>query len=355
MSQITFTGPASGTGTVNVSAPVTNTERNLTLPDMSGTITAASSGTPDATTFLRGDGAWAAAGSPPGTVDLLQEDTITASGTWTKATGFDADDTVMVFLIGGGGSGGSVYVNTDSGSSLGGYAGSVVVLTGRYANVPTSTYTLTLGAGASGVTRTTAGRNSGTSGSQSILQSADSYFAAGGGSGGRGDNGSLSPGAVQNPYNDNYSQMTNPFQGFSAGRVEGTRIDILDDSVFTKTGTMLFTSTGNAGADPSTNTLADAQRGPAGQLISSGGGAARAGATDRPVYNAVTAALLYNNGGAGSGTANGQAATGFGGGGGGCVRQNANSVSGAGGNGAMVVRYYRGRVSPFQVVFGSST
>jgi hypothetical protein len=285
----------------------------------------------------------------------LQEDTITSSGTWTKAAGYDDDDTVMVFLIGGGGSGGSVYVNTDSGSSLGGYAGSVVVLTGRYADVPTSTYTLTLGAGASGVTRTTAGRSNGSVGGSSILQNADSYFAAAGGQNGRGDNGSLSPGAVQNPYNDNYTQMTNPFQGFSSGRVEGTKIDITDDNVFTKTGTMIFTSTGNAGADPTTNTIPDLLRGPAGQLVSSGGGAARAGATDRPVYNAVTAALLYNHGGAGSGTANGQAATSFGGGGGGCVRQNATSVSGAGGNGAMVVRYYSGRVSPFQVVFGSST
>lgn len=69
MSQITFTGPASGTGTVNISAPVTNTERNLTLPDMSGTITAASSGTADATTFLRGDGAWSVVeGTPAGSV-----------------------------------------------------------------------------------------------------------------------------------------------------------------------------------------------------------------------------------------------------------------------------------------------
>ena len=85
MSQITFTGPASGTGTVNISAPVTNTERNLTLPDMSGTITAASSGTADATTFLRGDGAWAAAGAEIG--DILVTSRILTAPTYLPANG----------------------------------------------------------------------------------------------------------------------------------------------------------------------------------------------------------------------------------------------------------------------------
>ena len=62
MSNIAVQGGATGTGTVTLLAPSTSTSRVLTLPDSTGTIAAASSGTADATTFLRGDGAWATVG-----------------------------------------------------------------------------------------------------------------------------------------------------------------------------------------------------------------------------------------------------------------------------------------------------
>jgi hypothetical protein len=149
------------------------------------------------------------------------------------------------------------------------------------------------------------------------------------------------------------------FQALSQGRSEALTLAVLPfvstpDELYSNPGTALAGYVGNAGADPTTDTLYDSARAPAGQLISSGGGAARDSATNQTVWNAVTPAVLYNHGGDGSGTANGSTATGFGGGGGGSARQNADATSGAGGDGAMIVRYYRGRVSPFQVVFESS-
>jgi hypothetical protein len=117
----------------------------------------------------------------------LDEDTFTASGTWTKAAGYEDDDTVMVFLIGAGGAGGAARVNLDKISALGGYAGSTLVLTGRYGDVSTSSFTLTLGAGGAATTRSTDGATSGNAGGNSILQSSNSYFVAGGGAGGLAD------------------------------------------------------------------------------------------------------------------------------------------------------------------------
>lgn len=348
MSQITFTGPASGTGTVNISAPVTNTERNLTLPDMSGTITAASSGTADATTFLRGDGAWAVAGSPPGTVELLQEDTFTTSGTWTKAAGFDADDTVMVFLVGGGGGGGATYVTTNDGVAMGGAPGQSHILYAKYADVPSSA-NFTVGAGGAGVTRTTAGPtglNSATSGGDTVLSTTKLFVTAYGGTGGA--------------YEAGRSKLdTDPSYWTVVGSlVEYIRINNNSiSSVYPGIGAVAI----SRNIRPATSALANdfsvtSDVAPASylQIFQPGGSGARAGATNRDFWNQAQPAV-FEGGGAGSGTANAENATAIGCGGGGCVRQNATAVGGNGFAGGMVVRYYRGRVSPFQILSGSST
>ena len=90
--------PTTISGDTGVSAVQPNT---VALADLTAT------GTPSASTYLRGDNSWATAGSPPSTVELLDEDTFTASGTWTRAAGYEDDDTIMIFLVGGGGSGGA--------------------------------------------------------------------------------------------------------------------------------------------------------------------------------------------------------------------------------------------------------
>ena len=356
MSNIAVQGGATGTGTVTILAPSTSTSRTLTLPDSTGTIAAASSGTPDATTFLRGDGAWATAGSPPGTVELLQEDIVTTSGTWTKATGFDADDTVMIFLVGGGASGGAGYVSTGEASAVGGLAGQCVLLVMRYADAP-AIASLTAGAGGASVTQSTAGASSGNNGSDTQFVSSPagefSAIATGGYSGPTDTNadGGVYPGLTA----ANLS-VVNRLSFFSSGNIPqtlaNTPANISSNSI--SAGVITLQRVSNRGAASNTNdqtgTVTPYVTAPySGQIFGSGGSAGRNAATNQTVWNPKVPAL-FNTGGNGSGTANGVSATGIGGGGGGCVRQNATAVSGAGGGGGMVVRYYSGRVSPFQIL-----
>jgi hypothetical protein len=68
MSKVKVQGNPSGTGTLTIAAPNTNSDRTLNLPDAAGTLVAKSgtyiapselgSGTPSASNFLRGDGSW---------------------------------------------------------------------------------------------------------------------------------------------------------------------------------------------------------------------------------------------------------------------------------------------------------
>ena len=80
MSKVAIVGDPSGTGTFTISAPNGNTDRTLVLPDEAGTVLTSASpvsslnatGTPDETTFLRGDGTW---GAPAGGVTSLNGET----------------------------------------------------------------------------------------------------------------------------------------------------------------------------------------------------------------------------------------------------------------------------------------
>jgi hypothetical protein len=309
----------------------------------SGNIPAANlgSGTANNTTFLRGDKTWNVIdAATPGQLQLLQEDTFTTSGTWTKATGFGPDDTIMFILLGGGGGGGAAFMGTNQGAANGGTAGGELVMVARYADV-TSSIVYTIGAGGVGATRTTAGAGNGTAGGNSflIVGSNISYLRANGGFQG---NAATASGVLSL---DSFATNTG-----------GVRVGLLVDPGGLPQEIIGFLTGSHRASGVSSSTDSAAQRIGGGFINAAvsfvaqhGGGAARNGATNLTDYNAPPKAFFLT-GGAGSGTANGANATGRGGGGGGCVRQNATAVGGNGSNGALVVSYYRGRVSPLQVL-----
>jgi hypothetical protein len=104
MSRIAFNGNASGTGTVTIASPNTNSDRTVTLPDVTGSLVVSSgplgtpssgdgtnltnlnasnlasgtvptarlaSGTANNTTYLRGDQTWATVSTTPTTAQVL--------------------------------------------------------------------------------------------------------------------------------------------------------------------------------------------------------------------------------------------------------------------------------------------
>jgi hypothetical protein len=335
---------------------ITN-EAGTGSPSFPNKITPASlgTGTPSSANFLRGDGEWATAGSPPGTLQLLQEDIFTTSGTWTKASGFDPDDTVMIFLVTGGGSG-SAARTTSSGTFAagGGAAGSVMVITQRYADVPSTSMTLTAGAGGNSVSRTSTGTTGGLAGGSSSLIGSGFRYVVGALNSGIASNANfVGRSQILNFFQDSYSYIVFINNGFgAAGNVDGSfypRDNNTNIAMFGNT-TFQLQVCRPAAWISNWNEFIDGSPYPS-QVFSSGGSSARDGATNFTQYNPKVEAL-FNTGGTGSGTSNGTNATGIGGGGGGSVRLDSNATSGAGGPGGMVVRYYRGRVSPYQVITG---
>lgn len=155
MSNVKISANASGTGTLTIAAPNTNTDRTLTLPDNSGTIITSGSttgidasaistgtvatarlatGTANNTTFLRGDQTWATAGGAPTTDQVLSATagaSVGAVGTYaflgettttTTSAGGTRDGSNLRYagIYGSPGYFSSTEVNTISGSGNGG-------------------------------------------------------------------------------------------------------------------------------------------------------------------------------------------------------------------------------------------
>ena len=125
--------------------------------------TISATGTPSASTFLRGDGSWQAAGG-----GNIQSQLFTASGSWTAPTGVTK---VRLTVIGGGG-GASADGCTGYYGGYGGYGYGVYTVT------PGTAYTVTIGVGGAGANSQPASGSAGTTSSFGALLSA-----AGGGGG----------------------------------------------------------------------------------------------------------------------------------------------------------------------------
>jgi hypothetical protein len=147
MSKISLTPNAAGTGTFNIAAPGTNTNRTLTLPDSSGTVAITS--------------------------QLIETDvqTFDASGTWDKPA-FGSMARIQVWGGGGGGGRGNATIRQTGGGG-GGYNEITVPL-----STLASSVSVTVGAGGAGRSGSTGvGSSGGTSSFGTLI------YAYGGGGG----------------------------------------------------------------------------------------------------------------------------------------------------------------------------
>lgn len=177
--------PVTINGTTGVSGSGANLSDLNGTNISSGTVAVArlaATGTPSASTFLRGDSSWATVTSLPGT----QGQVFTSTGTFTVPSGIT---TVKVTVIAGGGGGGSARVPTCGGSTGGNGGGggaSIKYVTGL---TPGGTVSVTVGSSGTGGVPNGAGGTGGTS-------SFGAYCSAtGGGGGAHGFNGTGAAGS----------------------------------------------------------------------------------------------------------------------------------------------------------------
>lgn len=204
-------------------ATLLNSASKVPVADLSAT------GTPSAATFLRGDGAWQAAGGQ------IQSQIFTANGTWTAPAGVTQ---VRAFVFGGGGG----NYGSGCGSTTGGAGGYAV---GSYTVVPGTGYAITVGSGGAGVITGT-GVAGGTS---SFAAFASATGGGGGSSGGGGTNGTGSGGTLRN------------------GNVTAAQAAVIQGSVRSSGNTaFVYSSTNNAYIGIGGNTAGDQRIGTTGAV-----------------------------------------------------------------------------------------
>lgn len=243
------------------------------------------------------------------TLEILNQQTFTSSTNWTKPGGFDATDSVVAMIIGGGGSGFAncdIYASSGQNASGGG-GGGVMCVSIPYGSIG-STVSVVVGAGGSAVTSSL---NTPVNGNNGGTSSFGSYSALGG-EGGREVTGGQGGAPML------ISNATSRVEFSNGGRGNSASLGVSD-----------FVYSGLTG----------------------GGGASIVNNTRRT----GGASLFFGSGGLGGvwNSSNGSAGTVPGGGGGGAAAFN-TITSGAGARGEVRVYIVRGKVTA-AALLGSTT
>ena len=276
--------------------------------------------------------AWVSQAPVPG-VDVQ---TFTASGTWTKPSGYPAASRVLIQVWGAGGSGANGASSNGSNQVAGGGGGGGYNYRWLSLSQLSATEVATIGAGGIGVSVSTQGNNGGNSslGSKCVAYGGGygsmSSQASGGGGGGQESAANNAhpggPGVI-----DVISNVTPEGYGGYGG---GSPTTILGISSLYK---------GGGGGAGVYQTYIHPQAGAGAKSIWGGGGGGGVGdyPSGSPLYTvgAGGGSLYGGNGGSGSYNANGVAGTQPGGGGGACK---IGTTSGAGGNGQIIVTIFTG-------------